>query len=98
MRELDEALTGTALGEKIGRLNVIYEQLQNKLKVLQKIDDKVLAVCRVEDIECEIEDSEGVSARILDYKWQIKVFLKLPSASATIVSTHPPVPAPAATV
>ena len=97
-RELDEALTGTASGEKVGRLNVIYEQLQNKLSVLQKIDNEVLAVCRVEDIEREIEDSEGVSARILDYKRRIEVFLKPPSTSATIVSTHPPVPAPAATV
>ena len=67
-RELDEALTGTVSGEMVGRLNVIYEQLQNKLNVLQKIDNEVLAVCRVEDIECKIEDSEGVSARILDYK------------------------------
>ena len=97
-RELDEALTGTASGEKVGRLNVIYEQLQNKLNVLQKINNEVLAVCLVKDIEREIEDSEGVSARILDYKWQIEVFLKPPSASAIIVSTHPPVPAPAATV
>ena len=38
-RELDEALTGSATGEKVGRLNVIYEQLQNKLSVLQKIDN-----------------------------------------------------------
>ena len=53
-REVDEALIGTATGEKVGRLNVIYEQLQNKLTVLQKIDNKVLAVCRVEDIEREI--------------------------------------------
>ena len=67
-RELDEALTGTATREKVGRLNFIYEQLQNKLNVLQKIDNEVLAVCRVEDIESEIDDSEVISARILDYK------------------------------
>ena len=29
-REFDEALIGTASEEKVGRLNVIYEQSQNK--------------------------------------------------------------------
>ena len=81
--ELDEALNGSVTGEKVDYLNVIYEQLQNKLSVLQKIDNEVLAVCRVEDIECKIDDSEGISARILDYKRQIEVFLRPTLTSVT---------------
>ena len=69
-RELDELLVNTdePAGDKVGRFNVIYEQLQNKLTVLQKIDDEVLTVCSVELIEREIEESEAVSAKVLDYK------------------------------
>jgi len=68
-RELDEALTsGTATEEKIGRLNVIYEQFPNKPSALQKkIDNEDLAQCTVDDIECKIDESEVITARILDY-------------------------------
>ena len=40
-------------------------------------------MCRVEDIEREIDDSEGISARILDYKRRIEVFLRPTLTSAT---------------
>ena len=83
-RELDESLVNTdePAGDKVGSFNVIYEQLQNKLNVLQKIDDKVLTVCSVEHIECETEESKAISAKVLDYKQQIEVFLNLTSASS----------------
>ena len=37
-RELDKSLANTdePAGDKVNRFNVIYEQLQNKLNVLQK--------------------------------------------------------------
>ena len=70
--KLDKALTGDAAsGEKVGRLNVIYEQLQNKLSVLQKIDNEVLALCAVDDIERKIDEAEVITAKILDYRWRI---------------------------
>jgi len=102
-RELDEALTGDAAsGEKVGCLNVIYEQLQNKLSVLQKIDNEVLALCAVDDIEREIDEAEVITAKILDYRRQIEVFFKPVSGPATAVaavaspSVVPPVLMPAA--
>jgi len=102
-RELDEALTGDAAsGEKVGRLNVIYEQLQNKMSVLQKIDNEVLALCAVDDIEREIDEAEVITAKILDYRRRIEVFLKPASGPATAVaavaspSVVPPVLMPAA--
>ena len=75
-RELDESLVNTdePAGDKVGRFNVIYEQLQNKLTVLQKIDDEVLTVCSVELIEREIEESEAVSARFLIISGELKYF------------------------
>ena len=41
--ELDESpVSIESVGDKIAHLNVIYEQLQNKLNVLQKGNDQVL--------------------------------------------------------
>ena len=97
-RELDEALTsGTATGEKVGRLNVIYEQLQNKLSVLQKIDNEVLALCTVDNKEREIDESEVITARILDYRRRTEAFLKPTSVTVTAsaVGSSPPIVSPA---
>ena len=83
-RELDEALTSSpATGEKVGHLNVVYEHLQSKLTVLQKIDNDILALCAVDDIEGEIDESEIITARILDYRKRIEVFIKPSSETAT---------------
>ena len=87
-REVGKALSEAEAGDKVGRLNVIYEQLQTKLNVLQKIDNEVLTLCNVEAIECEIEDSEDVSARIFDYKHRIEVYLKSQSASSAVLNTE----------
>ena len=83
--EVDEALSSTTpVGDKVGCLNVIFEQLQNKLTVLQKIDNKILTACSFEHIEREIEESEAISAMIFDYKRRIKVFLRpLPTGSSS---------------
>ena len=91
-REVDEALNEAEAGDKVSRLNVIYEQLQTKLNVLQKIDNEVLALCNVEAIEREIEDSEDISTRIFDYKRRIEVYLKSQSASGAVLNaetSHP---------
>ena len=71
-RALDVTLVSIeSVGDKIAHLNVIYEQLQNKLNILQKGNDQVLTVCSVDHIEREIEYSEAISTIILDYKRQI---------------------------
>ena len=74
MREVEETLAGPEPAEKISRLRVIVEQLQTKLSVLRKLDDEILALCDVKDIEYEIEESEGDSAKIFDYKRRIEAF------------------------
>ena len=84
-REVDKALSSTTpVGDKVGCLNVIFEQLQNKLTVLQKIDNEILTACSVEHIEREIEESEAISAKIFDYKRRIEVSLRpLPTGSSS---------------
>jgi len=44
MKEIDRLLVGEP--KDIGRLQVIYEQLKNKLTVLQKLDDDILTLLR----------------------------------------------------
>ena len=55
------------------------------MTVLQKIDNDILALCAVEDIEGEIDESEVITARILDYRKRIEVFLK-PSSETAIAT------------
>ena len=72
--------------------------MQNKLSVLQ-IDNKVLAQCAVEDIDREIDESEVITAWILDYRRRVKVSLKpVTEPAAAIASTlSPPTVSPALT-
>ena len=49
--------------ERVSRLNVKLQQLEAKLKVLSDIDKDILSKCNVEDIECEINKSETVTAK-----------------------------------
>ena len=72
--------------------------MQNKLSVLQ-IDNKVLAQCAVEDIDREIDESEVITAWILDYRRRVKVSLKpvTEPAAATASALSPPTVSPALT-
>ena len=53
-KELDVLFEGEP--KYIGRLQVINEQLKNKLSVLQKLDDEILALCENNDITCKIDE------------------------------------------
>ena len=54
------------------RLKVINNLLTEKEKLLPEMDDQVLAVCKVEEIEKEIEDSDVIRSRILEVKGRIE--------------------------
>ena len=47
------------------RLKIINNLLAEKEKLLQEMDDQVLSVCKVEEIEKEIEDLDVIGSRIL---------------------------------
>ena len=69
------------------RLKVINNLLAEKEKLLQEMDDQVLSVCKVEEIEKEIEDSDVIRSRILEVKGRIEC-LDISKLSAS-VNTSP---------
>ena len=96
--ELDEllSLTPDEAKDKIGRLKILNQQLQNKLTILQKYDD-ILALCNVDEMECKIKESETINLKVLDYKTLINEFLTLtsnPVSPSTPAVMPPAVPAP----
>ena len=89
-RELDTLLVGEP--RDIGRLQVINEQLENKLSVLQKFDADILTLCETDDIACEIDESETINTTVIDYKCHIDTCLKptpAPETMPTIVAPSP---------
>ena len=66
--EAETILDGThPLEEKTSnRLTQIEKALKEKAKLIHDLDEKIVAVCKVEDIEKEIEDAEGFKMRIMD--------------------------------
>ena len=70
VKEVDDLLSaeGPMNAERVSRLNVKLQQLEVKLKVLSDIDKDILSKCNVEDIEREINESETVIAKIMDYQ------------------------------
>ena len=82
-REIDELLSEEPLSsESVDRLNVLLQQLNNKMHVLQDINRKILTLCAVEEIEREIEDSEAVDAKILKYKRKMEEALRSLASSS----------------
>ena len=63
------------------RLNVLYQILEQKQKVLQVYDEEILDLCAVEAIDKEIEDADEANARIVEIlaKLTEKLTIKLPS-------------------
>ena len=59
------------------------QQLDGKLKVLSNIDREILDKCEVDAIEREINESEAISAKILQCK-------QLISDVITLVAAPPP--------
>ena len=61
--ELDGLLTvaPAEAPDKVGRMKILNQQLENKLTILQKYDDKILALCNVDEIEREIGESDTIS-------------------------------------
>ena len=82
-REIDELLSEEPLSsESVDRLNVLLQQLNNKMHVLQDINREILTLCAVEEIEREIEDSEAVDAKILKYKRKMEEALRSLASSS----------------
>lgn len=55
------------------------------------IDRDILTVCKIDKIDCEIDESEGINAKILDYKWRIGVAMKPRPTSCAVATEKSPV-------
>ena len=66
--EAETILDGThPLEEKArNRLARIEKVLKEKSELIHDLDEKIIAVCKVEDIEGEIEDAEDLKMRVMD--------------------------------
>ena len=54
------------------RLASLQKALQEKLKLLLKLDEDILNSCAIDDIEAEIEEAETVNSRITEIIEQCK--------------------------
>ena len=58
--------------EDFQQLDVIKRLLDGKLKKLEEIDQNVLSLCTLETIEHEIEESDKVSAKVVECQKKIQ--------------------------
>ena len=72
VKEVDDLLADeTLLNEAAARLNVVLEQLEGKMKVLTNLDGEIVSLCQVDDITREIDESEGIIAKLIECKRKI---------------------------
>ena len=90
VNETDEILLSTVPLESAQKtqINVISQQLDNKLKILNDMDKDILEKCDVSAIATELEESEAVTAKILSCKQNIEETLRA-VATPTTVSSPP---------
>ena len=68
---------------RVERSEVIVGQLEEKLKVLNEIDEQILNICDVNEIQTEIEESAAISDRILNTKRKLERYTKLAEVNVT---------------
>ena len=61
--------------------------LEHKLKLLNEIDRQILSLCKVDDVLGEVDKSETVLNKVMEYKRHISAVVRDPSAAS---STHMP--------
>ena len=82
-READTLIADTPLtSEEINRLTVIRQQLEGKEQLLLDYDRDILTKCTLEEVDAEVNDTEAVTAKILECKRQIELALRPPSVTA----------------
>ena len=88
-KEVDDLLADETLSnEAAARLNVVCEQLEGKMKVLTNLDGEIVSLCQVDDITREIDESEGIIAKLIECKRKIASAMSNPVSTSTI-SSHP---------
>ena len=71
IREIDEVMGVETLGdEHHHKLDVMYrhDQLESKAKILSELDNDVMKCCELGDIEREVQESDAIATKIIEYK------------------------------
>ena len=86
IREVDELLSteGPMTAERASQLNVKLQQLEAKLKVLSNIDKDILSKCDVGEIEHEIDESEAITAKIMNCQQRIHEAIRTPTEPSAV--------------
>ena len=74
VKEIDEICEAESYDYE--RIQVIDQHLQDKLKLLNELNESILLLCDVEEITHEIEESEEINDRILSKRKKIETILK----------------------
>ena len=90
-REIEEILSNSELNsEATSRLQVIHEQLEGKKKVISNLDSKSVGICVIDEIEREIEESEAITAKIIQSKRKINAAIATTSRESVAHAVPPP--------
>ena len=73
LKEVDELLNNASAFD-VNRLQVIDRQLEGKLTTLDKLDTDIQNLCDLEQLTQETEESDHVTARILECRKRIRVW------------------------
>ena len=58
--------------EHYHKLDVMYRQLESKAKVLGELDNDIMKCCELGDIEREVQESDAITTKIIEYKTRIE--------------------------
>ena len=90
-REIEEILSNSELNsEATSRLLVIHEQLEGKRKVISNLDSEIVGICVIDEIEREIEESEAITAKIIQSKRKINAAIATTSRESVAHAVPPP--------
>ena len=69
IKEVDGLVRGnpTTVEASTG-LKVIYKQLDSKLCFLSKVNEEISSLCELEEMKCEVEESEATITKIVECK------------------------------
>ena len=72
-KEIDEVMAVEVLSsEHYHKLDVMYRQLESKAKVLAELDNDLLKCCELGDIDREVQESDAITTKIIEYKARIE--------------------------
>ena len=76
----------TMSDEHYHKLDMIYRQLESRAKVLADLDNNIKKCCELGDIEMEVQVSDAIATKIIEYKARIESVKRPVNTTETV---HP---------